>query len=44
MYKNLIIYDFETIDMWILVDEACHFTDCSNITSLRRHNGIILKI
>ena len=30
--KNLIISDFETVDMWIFVDEACRFTDFSNIS------------
>ena len=32
--ENSIVSDFESIDMWILVDKACRFTDFSNITSL----------
>ena len=32
--KNLIIWDFETIDVRISVEEACYFSDFSNITSL----------
>ena len=31
--KNGIICDTDTINMWILADEACCFTNFSNITS-----------
>ena len=31
--KNKIIYDTESIKMWIWADEAYRFTDISNITS-----------
>ena len=31
--KNTIILDTNSINMWILADEACHFTNFSNITS-----------
>ena len=31
--KNKVIYDAESINMWILADETCHFTNFSNITS-----------
>ena len=31
--KNRIIWDTDSINMWILADEACRFTNCSNITS-----------
>ena len=41
--KNKIIYDAESINMWIWADEACRFTAFSNITSSWRHKGIILK-
>ena len=30
--KDKIIYDAESINMWILADEACPFTNVSNIT------------
>ena len=31
--KNRIIWDTDSINMWILADEACRFTNFSNITS-----------
>ena len=31
--KNRIICDTDSINMWILADEACRFTNFSNITS-----------
>ena len=31
--KHKVIYDAESINMWILADEACRFTNFSNITS-----------
>ena len=31
--KNRIIWDTDSINMWILVDKACRFTNFSNITS-----------
>ena len=31
--KNRIISDTNSINMWILADEACCFTNFSNITS-----------
>ena len=30
--KNRIIWDTDSINMWILADEACHFPNFSNIT------------
>ena len=41
--KNLIIWDTNSINMWILADEACRFTNFSNIMSQLRHNDFILK-
>ena len=35
--KNKVICDAESINMWILADEACRFANFSNI----RHNDII---
>ena len=31
--ENRIIWDTDSINMWILGDEACRFTNVSNITS-----------
>ena len=31
--KNKVIYDAESINMWMSADEACRFTNFSNITS-----------
>ena len=31
--KNEMICDTESINMWILAEEACHFTNFSNIKS-----------
>ena len=31
--KNRAICDTDSINMWILADQACRFTDFSNITS-----------
>ena len=31
--KNKVIYDNESINMWILADESCRFTNFSNIMS-----------
>ena len=42
--QKKIICDTESINMWIWVDEAYHFTDFSNITSSWRHNYFILNI
>ena len=39
---KIIICETESINMWIWVNEACRFTDFSNITSLWRRNDIIL--
>ena len=36
--KNRIIWDTASINMWILADEACRFTNFSNIL---RHNDVI---
>ena len=31
--KNIIIWDTDSINMWILADEACRFINFSSITS-----------
>ena len=31
--KNKIIYDAESINMWMCADEACLFSDISNIVT-----------
>ena len=41
--KNEAICETGSINMLILVDEACQFTDFFIITSLWRHNDILLK-
>ena len=42
--KNKNICETGLINMLIWADEACHFSDFSNITSLWHHNDILLKI
>ena len=42
--KNETICEIGSINMLIWADQACHFTDFSNITSLCHHNNILLKI
>ena len=42
--KNRVIWDTDSINMWILADKACRFTNFSNITSQWRYNDFILKI
>ena len=42
--KNETICEIGSINMLILADKACQFTDFLNITSLLRHNEILLKM
>ena len=42
--KNKTICGTWSINMLTWADEACNFTDFSNIMSLWRHNNVLLKI